>query len=192
MPTPRFPLQEAPEPRSSRQLMEDALHTMHGGSPPFQWVENNGESHIGCYAPLSYTPTMTAHFFQLAKLVYLPSTVKPRNRELAILALFSELRAPYAVYCHRGVAEKVGLTGEQYEEGLKGTVPRGLSREEEMAYRLGKVLTTMTGPLGEEVWQEARGCLGREEVVGIVHLIAGYRWVAMLEQVNGEDERWEH
>ena len=49
--TPRFPIDEAPD-SAARQTMEDALTKMHGGAPPFQWIEDDGRSLIGCYAPL--------------------------------------------------------------------------------------------------------------------------------------------
>lgn len=49
--TPRFPIDEAPD-SAAKQTMEDALTKMHGGAPPFQWIEDDGRSLIGCYAPL--------------------------------------------------------------------------------------------------------------------------------------------
>lgn len=138
------------------------------------------------------TAPWARQFFELAKLCYSPDpgAAKPRNRELAILGLTSILDVPYAIYCHRGVSEKVGLTSEQYEDGLAGRVPKGLDGEESMAYRLGRILTTLNGPLDEETWQEVTSVMEKSEFVGILHTIAGYRWVALLEQVNGEDKRW--
>jgi len=116
--------------------------------------------------------------------------VKPRNRELAILGLSSILDVPYVVYCHRGVAEHVGLTKEQYDEGLGGKVPQGLTEEEEMAYRVGRILTAQTGPLDDQTWQDITSKMDKTEFVGILHVISGYRWVSLLEQANGEDRRW--
>lgn len=59
--TPRFPIQDAPDP-TTKQVMEDTLGKMHHGGPPFQWVEDDGSSLIGCYAPLRYAkfPCKTA------------------------------------------------------------------------------------------------------------------------------------
>lgn len=95
------------------------------------------------------------------------------------------MNVPYVVYCHKGVAAKVGLTDEQYQEGMAGKEPLGLTDEEAMAYRLGRILPTLTGPLDEETWQEVSSKMEKSEIVGVIHTIAGYRWVAMLEQVNG-------
>ncbi|KAI1141438.1 hypothetical protein F5Y05DRAFT_261463 [Hypoxylon sp. FL0543] len=184
---PRFPIDQSPDP-AVKEMIEEALVTMHGGPPPFQWVEGDGQSLIGCYAPLSHTPAVAKEFFIMGRIVYTPTSVKPRNRELAILGLSSVLNVPYIVYCHRAVAPHVGLTPEQYEEGLAGKVPSGLSEEESTAYQLGRTLTTLTGPLGEKDWQDATSKMTKQEFLGIVHTIAGYRWVALLEHVSGGDQ----
>ncbi|KAI2464633.1 hypothetical protein F4781DRAFT_412364 [Annulohypoxylon bovei var. microspora] len=187
--TPRFPSTEAPD-SEARQTVENALLTMHGGPPPFQWIDEDGHSMLGCYAPLCYSPIFVGQFFTLAKTVYDSSLVKPRNRELAILGLTSVLDVPYIVYCHRGLAGKVGVTDSQYQEGMAGNVPQGLSDEEAMAYRLGRILPTLTGPLDNATWEEAASKMEKSQIVGVLHTVAGYRWVAMLEQLNGDVRRW--
>ncbi|KAK4107382.1 hypothetical protein N656DRAFT_741989 [Canariomyces notabilis] len=187
--TPRFPIDEAADPAAGK-FIEEALNVMHNGPPPFKWKEDDGRSLIACYAPLCYTPEITKLFFELAKIAYRPDNVKPRNRELAIMGLCSILNVPYVVYSHRGVAEHAGLTKEQYDEGLKGKVPQGLTEEEEMAYRLGRILTVQTRPLDDQTWQEITAKVNKTEFVGILHVIAGYRWIALLEHANGEDQRW--
>lgn len=133
---------------------------------------------------------MAQQFFEVAKTMYGPTTVKPRNRELAILGLASFLDVPYIDYCHRPLAAKFGISAEQWQEGLGGSTPTGLAPEEAMAYRLGRLLTQLTGPLDDATFREATAVLTKAEIVGIVHTVAGYRWVALLDHVNGEDRRW--
>lgn len=225
---PRFPLEEAPD-ANIKDMIGDALHVMHGGPPPFQWVAEDGGSLVGCYAPLSYvsawvrpslpcpcscppghqkilgnegdlhrskdvnrfslhgfsfTPTVARSFFDVAKVVY--GAVQPRYRELAILGLSSVMPVPVIVQHHREIAPTVQLTLEQYDEGLAGQVPRNLSDGEVTAYELGRKLTAQTGPLDDATWKDVTSHITKAEVVGIVHVISGYRWVALLEQVNGE------
>jgi alkylhydroperoxidase family enzyme len=122
--------------------------------------------------------------------LYDDSLVKPRNRELAVLGLASVLDVPYVVYCHRRVAAKFGVTDEQYQDGLDGKVPQGLTEEEGMAYRLGRILTTITGRLDDATWEEATSKMDKAQIAGVVQTVSGYRWVAMLEQVNGDTRRW--
>lgn len=136
----------------------------------------------------SYTPKIAQQFFDTAKTVY--GSVDPRLRELSILGLTSVLDVPYIKYCHRQVALKAGLTVEQYDDGLAGKAPRDLSEKEAMAYRLGRHLTTITGPLDDELWKEVTSKMSKLEFLGVVHSVAGYRWVALLEHVGGEDQEW--
>ncbi|OTA66657.1 hypothetical protein K449DRAFT_430971 [Hypoxylon sp. EC38] len=186
---PRFPIDESPDPEI-KQVIEESLLKMHHGAPQFNYTENDGESLLGCYPPLCYSPIITRQFFALAKACYDPAAVSPRARELAILGLASVMNVPYIVYCHRGVAGQAGISSQQYDEGLTGQVPKGLSKGEEMAYKLGRTLTTLTSRLDDDTWQEATSTLGKAEVVGITHIVAAYRWVALLAQLNGDDERW--
>ncbi|KAL2758199.1 hypothetical protein ACRALDRAFT_1080135 [Sodiomyces alcalophilus JCM 7366] len=186
---PRFPIDEAPGGSEAKQVIQDALSKMHSGDPPFPWVDEPGNTLLGCYAALSYTPGVAQQFFEVAKSIY-TSDVKPRNRELAILGLASVLRVPYVIMCHRQVAQKVGLTPEQFEDGVAGKVPRDLSDEEALAYRLGRILTSLNGPLDEATWREVAEKMSKTEFIGIVHTVAGYRWVSLLDQVNA-DSRWD-
>lgn len=48
---PRFPLEEAPD-TTALKVIEKALGKMHEGGRPFKWIEDDGHSLLGCYAPL--------------------------------------------------------------------------------------------------------------------------------------------
>ncbi|GLA47458.1 hypothetical protein CBS147343_4982 [Aspergillus niger] len=187
--THRFPYDEK-EHAASKQTIQDALSVMHQNDIPFQWIEEDGSSLLGCYASLSYNPAFVGQFFEMAKTLYAPGTVKPRNRELAILGLSSVLDVPYVDYCHRKIGSKCGLSHEQFEDALAGKVPADLSAEEAMAYRLGRILTDLKTPLDDATWKEAVSVMGKSELVGIAHTVAGYRWVSLLDQINGDTKRW--
>lgn len=51
--THRFPYDEK-EHAASKQTIHDALTVMHQNDIPFQWVEEDGSSLLGCYASLRY------------------------------------------------------------------------------------------------------------------------------------------
>jgi hypothetical protein len=55
----RFPIAEAPA-SGPHQAIEEALLALHGGPPPFQWVDEDGNSLLGCYAPLRYRETRSS------------------------------------------------------------------------------------------------------------------------------------
>jgi 4-carboxymuconolactone decarboxylase len=104
--------------------------------------------------------------------------------------LISVLDVPYVFYCHHKVAKNLGFSDEQYSDGFAGKVPQGLSEEEVMAYRLGRTLPLQSGPLDDTMWDQITSVMKKSEFVAILHTIAGYRWVSMLEHANGEDRRW--
>ena len=85
---------------------------------------------------------------------------------------------------HRVLSAKVGITNEQYEDGLSGRVPRDLSEEEDMVYRLGRKLIRLESSLDNDTWSEAVGKMAKSEIVGVVHVVSGYRWLALLAQVG--------
>lgn len=133
----------------------------------------------------SYSPSVVQPFFAVGKTLYNPAVCKPRNRELAILALSSLVRIPLIVLEHRLLCGQLGITDEQYEEGLAGKVPAGLSEEEEMVYRLARELVMLDRPLDSTTWKQATEKMAKAELVGVVHVVGGYRWITLLAQVNG-------
>ncbi|KAI1091585.1 hypothetical protein F5B19DRAFT_458229 [Rostrohypoxylon terebratum] len=179
-----FPLDEAPDP-SVRGRMEEALKGMNVvPSPISPWVHEDGNSFRGPYAALSYSSSVIQPFFAVGKTLYDAQVCKPRNRELAILALSSIVRIPLVVTEHRRLAAKLGITDEQYEDGLCGQVPRNLSEEENIVFRLGRKLVRLECSLDSETWNEANEKMEKSEIVGVVHVVSGYRWLTLLAQLD--------
>ncbi|KAI9707914.1 MAG: hypothetical protein M1820_004333 [Bogoriella megaspora] len=121
----RFPISEMPDPSIATQI-DVAVHELHGENPPFQWKDSNG-SFLGLYGPLSHSPIVTPAFWGMGRAMTHPDSIKRQNYELALLGLFSVIDAPYPRYCHRLLAKENGITDEQYDCGLQGTIPNGLS-----------------------------------------------------------------
>ncbi|KAI0383931.1 hypothetical protein F5Y04DRAFT_250031 [Hypomontagnella monticulosa] len=138
----------------------------------------------------SYTPETAKAILSMWKTCVKPSHIKPRNRELAILALCSVYDAPYVAYCHRIAGKMVGLTGEQIEDALDGKEPQGLDDEEVAAYRLGRALSETRGPLHDDVFSSITSKMEKSQAVGVANIIGGYLWIVTLIQLNGEDRRW--
>ncbi|KAI1383547.1 uncharacterized protein F4822DRAFT_434658 [Hypoxylon trugodes] len=47
----RFSLDDAPD-KDAKKLVEESLVAIHGGSPTFKWIEDDGKSLVGNWAPL--------------------------------------------------------------------------------------------------------------------------------------------
>lgn len=107
-----------------------------------------------------------------------------------MLGVCSIVHAPYIQYCHRPIFIKLGFTAEQYETGLAGKIPEGLNTEEAMAYELGKTLTELKGPLSQQHWEQAVSKMGRQQLLGVAHIVGAYVYISMLGNLNGEDHRW--
>lgn len=125
---------------------------------------------------LSYTPEVARGYFQLGKTNF--RHVKSRNRQLAIMALISILDIPYMAYCHYRLSQAVGFTDQQCKDALAGKLPQGLSDAEISVYGLGKVFTTLAKPLNDATWQEFASKIDKPEIIGITHIIGGYKSVA--------------
>ncbi|KAH8157574.1 hypothetical protein CIB48_g10680 [Xylaria polymorpha] len=105
------------------------------------------------------------------------------------MALFSVTRLPYMIYAQRCTASIVGLSEQQANDALEGRVPQHLSEEEVTAYQVGRPLALLSGPLDDATWKEFSGKMEKSQIVAIANLIGGYKWMALLIQLNGEDLR---
>ncbi|KAI1129794.1 hypothetical protein F5Y10DRAFT_237657 [Nemania abortiva] len=180
----RFPLQEAPNP-SARKVIESCIATMNLDHSVNSWFDERTQALRGPYAALSYSPYMVEPLFVSGRMLYNHEICKPRNRELAIMGLLSLYDAPVIAAEHRHIAAQIGISSEQFGEGLAGNEPTGLSEEECMAYKLGRILPTLRGPLEYSIWKEVNEKMPKSELVGVCHIVGGYRWMTLLEQIGG-------
>lgn len=107
-----------------------------------------------------------------------------REKELCIIAVLSQYDVPFVHYAHSQIGVWVGFSKEQVQDAFHGKVPEGLSSRESAIYRLALTLAELRGPLSDARFEEARTFLEREDVVGIVHIVSGYVYVAMLSNVS--------
>lgn len=125
----------------------------------------------------------------MAKVVKDPALLDPRSRELVILSVVAVTKVPMITHCHRQITADLGFSEAQFEEGLQGQVPSGLSEKEQAAYELGRKLTLLNGPLDDEAWKKATSQLEKTEITTIIHIVSGYKWISMLDMVNA-DSSW--
>ncbi|KAF3768161.1 hypothetical protein M406DRAFT_254696 [Cryphonectria parasitica EP155] len=186
---PRFPLDRAPDP-ATRHTLETQMNMLHSGRLPVM-AEDRSEM-LGWCAPLSYAPdNVVRAFMDLSKVSFQPQHAKPRNRKLAVTAFISVTQIPYMRHCHLIIGEAdLGFSADQLRDALAGTMPEGLNDEEQAAYNFGKLLATQRDPIKDQIWEEFAGKLQKSEIVGITNFVGVYQWLALLTQLNGEDDRW--
>lgn len=106
-----------------------------------------------------------------------------KEKELCIFAVLSEYDVPYVHYAHSQIGLWAGFTTEQIQQAVYGRLPDSLDARESAVYKLAVTLAKLRGPLSDEKFEEARQVLRRDEVVGVVHIVSGYVYVAMLSNV---------
>lgn len=127
----------------------------------------------------------------MAKVVNNPAVLKPRYRQLAIMAVISVTKVPLINHCHRQLSAAMGFSAEQYDQGISGQTPPGLSEEEMVVYELSRQLVLLNEPLDEASWAKARSKLDKPDIVALVHVVTSYRWISLLDMVNA-DSSWSH
>ena len=83
------------------------------------------------------------------------------------------------------MAQTVGISSEQISDARSGTMPTGLSEEEQAGWEFAKKLSKTPGPLDTAVWEKAKECLGIEGVAGLAHVVASYTSTCLFHNASG-------
>ncbi|KAH7371735.1 AhpD-like protein [Pyrenochaeta sp. MPI-SDFR-AT-0127] len=169
---------------SLRDVVSSALDVLHHGPAPFEHEDANGQL-IGCYASMPYTPHIAPAAFSLMQTIYTPATLPARLRQLGILAVASVYKAPYVLYCHTPVSEKLGFSEQQFRDAVDGVTPQSLSDSESVAFETALKLARDRHALSDEDFARAETVLGKEGVAGLANVVAGYVYVCILVNVAG-------
>ena len=136
----------------------------------------------------SYTPELGEAWFRLAFAVTRQERLTLREKELAVLAVLAEYDAPYVRYAHSQIAvgaAAAGFSRDEVQQAVRGRVPATLSDERERAvYGCALELARLRAPMGAEAFERAAALLGRERLAGLVHVVSGFVYVAMLTNVS--------
>lgn len=134
----------------------------------------------------SYTEDISQTWFALAFAVMRQKRLSVKEKELCILAVLSRYDAPYVHYAHSEIAVRVGFTKVQVQSALHGKLPEELDERESSVYNLSLHLANQRRPMEDSVFEEARKTLGRDEIVGVAHIVSGYIYVAMLTNISNQ------
>lgn len=132
----------------------------------------------------SYTEDLSDPWFALSIKVMRQERFTLREKELCIFAVLSEYDVPFVHYAHSQIGLWAGFSEEQVQQAVHGKLPDGLDLRESTIYSLALTLTKLRGPLSEKRFNESREVLQHDEVVGVVHIVSGYVYVAMLANIS--------
>lgn len=132
----------------------------------------------------SYTEDISDPWFALSLKVMRQERFTLREKELCIFAVLSEYDVPFVRYAHSQIGLWAGFSKDQVQQAVHGHLPDSLDPRETAIYSLAVTLSKLRGPLSDQEFEQARDFLRRDEVVGVVHIVSGYVYVAMLSNVS--------
>ncbi|PLB54878.1 hypothetical protein P170DRAFT_26490 [Aspergillus steynii IBT 23096] len=180
----RFPVIPPEERTEAHDAIEQGLTDVFSRAPSqIEWKGSSGEL-LGPYSPLLYTPEVADPWFKLALGVMGQQRFTMREKELSILAVLSEHDAPYVRYTHSQVAVAAGLSPEQVQQAVNGQIPTGLSESETSVYQFALKLVKLRGPMKAVDFDSAKTPLSRDRMVGLVHIVSGFVYTAMLCNIS--------
>ncbi|KAK7744553.1 hypothetical protein SLS53_003438 [Cytospora paraplurivora] len=180
----RFPPIPEVELSDTQQRAHEGIAQLFTRFPgDFKWKNDEGLV-LGPYAPLFYTEDVSDPWYALSLKVMRQERFTAREKELCIFAVLSEYDTPFVHYAHSQIGLWVGFSKEQVQQAVHGHSPDGLDPREAAIYSLAVKLAKLRGPLSDGSFQQAMEVLQRDEVVGVVHIVSGYVYVAMLSNIS--------
>lgn len=135
---------------------------------------------IGPWGVMLHTPTIGRAYLDLSNAVRHSGELSGKLSEICSLAVCRQEGVQYAVYSHRLLALKEGLTELQIQAVLNGGCPLNVAAPERVVYFVSRELCANSGSLTQRTWDIAIETLGREAARTLVHLVALFRYEATI------------
>ncbi|MGV0870613.1 PGRS repeat-containing protein [Mycolicibacterium sp. XJ879] len=159
-----------PEQTELAAVMKE-LAVQYQAQTGIQFLTEDGQL-IGPFNNYLYNPVVGTALFKLANAVA-GSSLSPRIREVATLAVGGQWGAEYENYAHRIMASLIGLPDEAIDSLANGQSPVGLEGDELVAAQFVQELVS-TYQVSDETYHAAEAAFGREGVVDLVNLVGAY------------------
>ncbi|EED14517.1 hypothetical protein TSTA_107240 [Talaromyces stipitatus ATCC 10500] len=180
----RFPQIPVHQLTRAQKLIEINTQDVFSRAPPqLEWKDASGNI-LGPYAALFYTDDFVEPWFKLAFAITRQSRFTLKQRELAILAVLAEYDVPYVLYAHSEIALASGLSKEQIQQPVHGSVPGDLNEEDAMVYSLALTMTRLRRPMKMDLFEKATKVLRRDQIAGLAHIVSGFVYVAILTNIG--------
>lgn len=178
---PGPPRTRAPHPAN---LDEErlALHSLIANGPRraqarVPLVDDQGRL-LGPFGPMLFSPRIGTAVQQVGAALRFDPDLPPRMRELAILTVAAHARSEFEWTAHEGAARDAGVSTDQLQSLLDGTVPDNLEPAELCAVKATRALLT-DRTLGDDLYQEALAELGQDALAALVWLVGYYSMLAL-------------
>ena len=176
-------------PPTTRDKLSPAQQSAHdeltelaekGFGDKFIWKREDGAM-VGPFPAFIAAPEVGVDMIKLiGKLGTIPG-LPADAKETAILSTGAHYKAPFELYAHGHLAAKTtGLSKDQTEQICNGTKPDGLDEACSIAYDVAKHLSSVPGPLPQDLWERSIRVLGKDGTLALVHYVGMYAYTCIV------------
>jgi len=166
-----------------RELYEDIRAGIANGFNAFRTSLDDGAM-IGPWNASLHHPAIGKASWELTKAVNAMNILPANVKEVAILVVGGFHRAPYQIYAHVAVAERLGMPLARISSLIANLKPPDLAADEAVAFDVAYLLCR-GGVLPEPTWRVAVEAFGDLGAAQLIYLVGVYAFVSMT--LNGFD-----
>ena len=146
----------------------------------FIWKREDGAM-VGPFPALIAAPEAGVDMIKLVgKLAAIPG-LPADAKETAILSTGAHYKASYELYAHGLMAAKTTeLSENQVEQICGGKKPEDLNEACSTAYDIAKHLSSVPGPLPQDLWNRSMKALGKDGTLALVHYVGMYAYTCII------------
>ena len=177
----RLPLLDPASLTDTQKAVYDRLR-----ATMIRWADQSGfqgmtdqDRLIGPFNPVMLSPGIAPAFLDLQEAEEASTSLSERVRQVVILAVGAVWRADYELYAHAAVARKAGLADDVIRGLAAGTLPEGLSEQENVAGRFARQLAAERR-VDADVYRAAETAFGAQGLADITFLAGIYQLVCGL------------
>jgi 4-carboxymuconolactone decarboxylase len=163
-----------------RRAMYDAIVSGPRASGPFRLTEDDG-SLIGPFGPMLLAPSVGGALAALGEAIRYRSSLPPKTREIAILAVAAMRRNGFEWYAHERVGRAIGMTDAELSAIKSGGEP-DYAAEHLDVLRYTRAIADGR-PVDDDGYRRLVGTLGEQGVAELATLVGYYTTLAMVMEV---------
>ena len=129
------------------------------------------------------SPQLAESFRLVSEQIRFNSSLPLKLNEFAILITAQKWSSPYEWYAHQRLALKAGLESKIIDQLAQGTMPEGMSGDEEAIYDFVTELQA-THQVSDKNFMKVKNLFGEQGVVDLIATTGYYVLVAMALNVN--------
>lgn len=173
----RLPHPTPDELNDDQRAVYDEITSGPRGSGPFRLTDDDGRLH-GPFNAMLVNPRLGLSVQQLGADIRYRSSLGPREREIAILALAHLRDSDFEWYAHERVGHAVGITQEELDALDAGATPASFSAREQVVLIATRELVS-DRDLDEATYDEASRLLGHTTLADLITLVGYYDLLAL-------------